>query len=162
MRDAGSMSDDYLDEETRRRFALQEPLSAAANVIFDAADEGITPGYTGIILDVEGGKVHVYWHGTIPARVMSAIATARDSVGVELHPAPHSRAELQQHVKEIVEEEEIRAVPEVFRAHGLSVEADGTGIVVYVEKIDADELLRRAHRPILATEIAGRMIPSKS
>ena len=73
----GQVSDDYLDAETRRRFALQEPLSAAANTIYDAADEGEAQGYTGIVLDVEGGQVHVYWYGTAPAAVISAITATR-------------------------------------------------------------------------------------
>ncbi len=151
------MSDDYLDAETRRRFALQEPLSAAADTIYDAADEGEAQGYTGIVLDVEGGHVHVYWYGTAPAAVISAITATRENVRVSLHATPHSlRAHLEQDVRQILDDEERRTVPDEYRAHGLAVQADGSGIVVYVEQLDPDEQRRRALRHVIATEIAGR------
>ena len=82
------MSDQYVDDESRRRLSLKEPLSAAANQIYNAADDGEAKGYAGITLDVEGGLVDVYWQGPPPAAVVSAITTMPESVRVNLHPAP--------------------------------------------------------------------------
>ncbi len=150
------MSEPFLDDEIRRRFSLQEPLSAAANRIYDAADDGEAEGYAGITLDVGGGHVDVYWQGAPPAAVVSAITAMRESVRVNLHTAPYSRAELQQEVEDIVADEGRRAVPDEYRAHGLSVRPDGTGIEVQVEVISPGEQRRRARRRVISTEIAPR------
>ncbi len=155
------MSEPYLDDEMRRRFSLQEPLSAAGNRIYDAADDGEAQGYAGIALDVEGGQVNVYWQGAIPATVVSAITAMRESVRVNLHTAPYSRAELQQDVEDIVADEERRAVPDEYRAHGLTVPPDGTGIVVEVETISPDEQRRRARRHVISTEAAIATTPAR-
>ena len=74
------MSGPCLDDEIRRRFSLQEPLSAAAKRNYDAADHGEAKVYAGITLDVEGGRVDVDWQGAPPAAVVSAITVMRESV----------------------------------------------------------------------------------
>jgi len=141
-----------MDERLAR---LQEPLSAAANRLYDAASAGGAQGYAGITVDVEGQGVNLFWKGDPPQAVVTALAAERKSVRVRSLSALHAKAELLEDVTQIVADESARNVPREKRAHALSISPDGSGITVTVEARDAAEEARRSQRNVIVTNVAS-------
>lgn len=78
--------------EFPERARRQIPLVQAASMIRAEIESGNYPGYAGI--ELEDGRVAVYWKGTLPRRVSQAIGKARSIAAVRVGAAPHSLREL--------------------------------------------------------------------
>lgn len=102
-----------------QQMLAQQPLVRAAEVI--QAEVAGTAGFAGIVL--EDDHVALWWHGTVPAKVKTAVTQAETHAPVEIRAAQHSNAEL-------------KAAAEVLDArrdatvHAIKIPADGSGLVL--------------------------------
>lgn len=84
--------------------AVQEELNTAADRIKAAAEPaGTAAGYAGIIAAPEDRALQLFWKGELPDSVRQAIAAAGPAAPVQVRPAEHTRQELLQQAREIIE-----------------------------------------------------------
>jgi hypothetical protein len=110
----------------------QDKARAAASTIRWAVERGKADGFTG--LELHEGSVRLWYKGTPPAAVSSAVAGARGTAPVEVLPATHSLAELRSASDRMVAY--LRTQPGG-PAHRVSIPVDGSGLVVGVDKAAA-------------------------
>lgn len=115
------------DAELARR---QAPMLALADEL-EAADRSGGSGFAGVVLDVPGGVVHLYWKGTAPKATGVAAAKAPRGIRVRVHPAAYSAGELQRRADEIIRTRGLGAGGDVHRVTPL---ADGSGLELGVTK----------------------------
>jgi hypothetical protein len=101
----------------------QQPLIRAADVIQAEVMRGAHPGFAGLVLEED--HVALWWKGTVPAAVTTAITRAETKAPVEIEQARYSNAELRTAAKEI---EAARGANSP--VHAIKIPADGSGLVL--------------------------------
>ncbi|TYB39769.1 hypothetical protein FXF50_05170 [Micromonospora sp. AP08] len=133
----------------RRIMAAQTPLLAAATRIKAlAGDEG--SGLSGISLDVERRRVHVWWKGSPPTRVTNEIARQRRTgVAIDVRPGRYSERELRDAARTVLAHR--AAYPGLLR---IGPRYDGTGLEAVVDRNGT----RIAAGPPLAFPVPTRVV----
>jgi streptogrisin D len=139
---AAGAAADGVPAAARAEMARQEPLVAAANVIRPVAEKA-TAGYSGIAL--EGGSVVLYWKGSPPAEVATAVAKAKGTAPVVVKAARHSRAELDAASKRIIATPGVAGTTSV---QAIEASYRGTGLQVVVTTGTAAPSLAAAGVPV--------------
>ncbi|MEU1751892.1 cellulose binding domain-containing protein [Micromonospora matsumotoense] len=119
---------DLIPAQTRDRMLAQTPLVDAANVVRTAIDAGAPRGYAGIGLVDD--HVTLWWKGTLPSDVATAVTTARRTAPVEVVGATYSRSELKKAAAKLAPV--VDADPND-AAHAVRLRTDGSGIEVAVD-----------------------------
>ena len=136
-------------------WAVQEKLDAVVKDIRAAASKDTTVGISGVVVDLEGKKLDLYWKGDLPAAVTARIGAARaDGLGVVVRQAPYTEAEL------LAEADRISRKP--LRATGstgrrmmrVSPKPDGTGLDVGLDGLPSDVAPRDARKVVPALDSA--------
>lgn len=119
---------DLLPADVRDRMTAQIPLIDAASVLRTAVEQGEPRGYAGIGL--VGDHVTLWWKGSLPADIATAVATARRTASVEVAEAKYSRTELKAAATRVGRV--VRGNPDD-AAHAVRIRADGSGLEVAVD-----------------------------
>ncbi|MFD4397278.1 hypothetical protein [Kitasatospora sp. NPDC058478] len=81
----------------RELLQRQEVLDRLADEITAAVPENqraSIPGYAGLTVDPERGRLTVYWHGTVPERVARLVAHPPAGISARVRSAPYALARL--------------------------------------------------------------------
>jgi hypothetical protein len=97
----------------------QEQLRAAAQRLDDAAAR--ETGFTGIEAAPENRRVRLFWNGELPDSVARLVDEISREVPVEVVPARHSLAELEEQQAAIAQEDGV---------NGVGPQVDGSGLIV--------------------------------
>ncbi|MBB5781035.1 hypothetical protein [Nonomuraea jabiensis] len=124
----------YISPGDRDKLIAQIPLQQAASRIRWAVERTKAPGFAGIAL--QDGQVVLWWKGSPPAAVQTAIASARQEAPIQTRRAPHSLAELEAASAAVVAR--MRANP-ASPFHTVVIPVDGSGLVVQTESNQADK-----------------------
>ena len=130
--DATASTLDHVPADQRARMRAQDNARSAANQVRWAVERSNAQGFTGI--ELRGGVTRLWYKGTPPAAVGSAVVRARGTAPVEVLPAKYSLAELQAASDRMVRH--LRAHPGG-PAHRVSIPVDGAGLVVGVDATTA-------------------------
>jgi hypothetical protein len=118
--------------------SAQEPLSAAANRLYDKARQG-TDGYAGIQVSVENGRVVLFWHGDLPKAMVDAVAAERaGGVNVRTAAAAYTERELTAKARSVLRTRLVRDGAPV-EVHTAGANADGSGVTVAVHRLPRAE-----------------------
>ncbi|WP_146104074.1 chymotrypsin family serine protease [Nonomuraea solani] len=110
----------------------QIPLQQAAGKIRWAVERAKAPGFAGIAF--RDGQVVLWWKGSPPADVQTAVVSAQEKAPVQTRSAPHSLAELQAASAAMVAR--MRANP-TSPFHTVTIPVDGSGLVMQTESDQA-------------------------
>ncbi|MFJ8746547.1 hypothetical protein ACIRL2_45295 [Embleya sp. NPDC127516] len=129
-------------------------LSRIADQLINAPEDRRkdVPGFAGIVLDAEQGKISVYWKGEAPARIGRILDAAPRGITGRILPAPYSKHELSVARDAFFAREDTRDPASLaargLRAGSVTALSDGTGLDVAYD-IEAAPL-----QPGLATDTA--------
>lgn len=111
-------------------FRVQNPLSEAANRLYEVAKASEQSGYAGITVSVEDRGLTLYWQGTLPEPMQQALTKERaNNVQISVQSAPYSRLELDQQAEAIFR---AGTLPGGVVVHAVGARNDGTGLNVGV------------------------------
>jgi hypothetical protein len=102
----------------------QERLNTVAEQLAAAAEA--ERGFTGIEAAPELGRVRLFWHGALPARVAEVVAKVGQEVPVEVRPAPYALSELVDQQAAIAAEPGVSSVGPYVDGSGLAVRFAGS------------------------------------
>ncbi|MFC6017027.1 cellulose binding domain-containing protein [Plantactinospora solaniradicis] len=125
--DASTSALDLLPAGTSDRMTAQVPLIDAASIVRTAIETGNSTGYAGIGLVDD--HVTLWWKGQLPARVATAVESARRTAPVEVAAATYSQVELKAAAARL--DPVVRANPKD-AAHGVKLRTDGSGLEIAV------------------------------
>jgi hypothetical protein len=130
----------------------QEPLNEAAYRIQDAADEAGFEGFAATAVDVDTGRVILYWKGPLPRAMASLVDGLRSRVRVEVRRAAYSETEL------LAEAERVAGLDRAqtgVRIYSVGPLHDYSGLRV---KVEEEDLVRAEHvidSPVRLEFVAG-------
>ncbi|HUR02777.1 MAG TPA: S1 family peptidase [Nonomuraea sp.] len=108
-------------------FSEQTRLNGVADRLTESAESA--EGYGGIVVDPENHEVRLYWRGTVPPAVQTAIDQGRQRAPVAVLPAAYTNAQLLQEAEQWAE---------AGQASGAAPQPDGSGIRLSVSGEDTD------------------------
>ncbi|SDT78988.1 cellulose binding domain-containing protein [Actinoplanes derwentensis] len=126
---------DRIPAPARERMLAQTPLVDAASVIRTAVQAGPPRGYAG--LGLVGGHVTLWWKGTPPADIATAVATARHIAPVTVERAAYSAGQLKAGAARL---DKAVGADTTDAAHGVRIRTDGSGLDVLVDKSASAEV----------------------
>ncbi|WP_431906299.1 cellulose binding domain-containing protein [Micromonospora carbonacea] len=140
---------DLIPAGTRDRMVAQVPLVDAATGLRAAVERAPSRGYAGIGL--VGDHVTLWWKGSLPADVASAVAVARRIAPVEVAKAAYAKTELAAAAARIapVVDGDARDA-----AYDVRLRTDGSGIEIAVD--DADAALPKLPKAGVRTTVVER------
>lgn len=113
-----------------QQMLAQQPLIHAADVIQAEVLRGAHAGFAGLVL--EDNHVALWWKGTVPTEITTAVRKAETTAPVEIETARYSNAELRAAAAAI---DARRA--EKSPVHGIKIPADGSGLVLATSEATA-------------------------
>ncbi|MGN9913553.1 hypothetical protein ACTMTJ_39060 [Phytohabitans sp. LJ34] len=127
----------YLPPDVRERMRAQDRAKAAASEVRWAVERTGATGYSGI--ELRDGAVVLWYKGTPPPAVSTAVARAGRTAPVEVRPARFSLADLKAASHTVIEQ--IRKRPDG-PAHTVKIAMDGSGLVVGTDRPATREAAR--------------------
>ena len=122
-----------------RQIRLTEIADAIAGVSED--ERWRINGFGGIQMNPQAGTMRVYWKGTPPSSVKSAVGTASSDLLVEIVPVGHDRAEMQQ-ARELLQRSAELVTP-TYRITSIAIARDSSQLVLGIDvpnQADAEQV----------------------
>lgn len=141
-----------LPDEARRLMAVQGSLDIAANAIRTRYLSW--PGYTGVSVVPEAAVLNLYWHGSVPPEVATALASVRhQGLIARVIQARHSRQELEVVRNQLVHRPTITTVAVPEDGSGIDVGTFGRSVAASAlpEAIASIPIRQHTSRPLLAS-----------